>query len=150
MLPLLYRTLTWPLAPLAIAYLRQRRRRNRNSATDRTPAAVAARTRDPRHHRNGRLRRPAREAAARARKTSIRSRRFAALDQTLSRLLAPRSGALDRVGAVAQSGPGDTCTRHTDGPCQWPAVGAFVQALAVGARADRPCSGRVQPVPRPR
>ena len=32
MLPLLYRTLTWPLAPLAIAYLRQRRQRGKEDA----------------------------------------------------------------------------------------------------------------------
>src|SRR5229473_6561588 len=32
MLPLLYRTLTWPLEPLAIAYLRQRRQRGKEDA----------------------------------------------------------------------------------------------------------------------
>jgi 3-deoxy-D-manno-octulosonic-acid transferase len=32
MLPFLYRTLTWPLAPLAIAYLRQRRQRGKEDA----------------------------------------------------------------------------------------------------------------------
>ena len=58
------------------------------------------------------------------------------MGRALSRSLAPRSGALGRVRAVAEPGAGDASPRHPDGAGQWPAVGAFVWRAGALARAD--------------
>ena len=113
-------------------------------AADRAAAGDPPRPPNPGDDRHRRFGPAAGKTAAPAGAPPIRPGRPVRLGAALSRSLAAGHGAVGRIRAVAQFGPGDIRPRDTDDAGQRPAVGTLVPALAALAGADRPGARRVR------